>query len=103
MKLLLALASKIGWFLHQLDLNYVFRHGELEVVVYMGVPPGFKVDGSFKRLVCKLLKPFYGLKQASREWHYRFSSALIDRFYRISCSLLFICCQGVTESVRGFL
>ncbi|RDX87998.1 hypothetical protein CR513_30457, partial [Mucuna pruriens] len=80
MQLLLALASTQNWLVHQLDVNNALLHGELEEDVYMEVPEG--VNCKEKNKVCKLLKSFYGLKQASRKWYEKLSSLLILLGYK---------------------
>lgn len=75
-KILLTLVVSFKWPLLQLDVNNVFLHGDIVEEVYMDLPLGYKhniVTSKGERLVCKLNKSIYGLKQASRQWFDKFS------------------------------
>lgn len=49
-----------------MDVKTAFLNGNLEDEVFMKQPEGFV---SNSKLVCKLNKSLYGLKQSSREWN----------------------------------
>ncbi|XP_073017888.1 uncharacterized protein [Primulina eburnea] len=67
-KVLLALATSQPWNLAQLDVNNAFLNGDLFQEVYMDLPLGYVQHGSpiapSHKLVCKLHKSIYGLRQA---------------------------------------
>ncbi|GKD70838.1 ribonuclease H-like domain, reverse transcriptase, RNA-dependent DNA polymerase, partial [Tanacetum coccineum] len=74
-RILLALSSKNGWFIHHLDVKSAFLNGELQDEVYVVQPEGYeKKDQPGK--VYKLSKALYGLRQASRAWNSRLDSCL---------------------------
>ena len=70
-KILLAIAAYYDYEIWQMDVKTTFLNGSLEEDVYMTQPEGF-VDPRFARMVCKLLRSIYGLKQASRRWNLHF-------------------------------
>lgn len=83
-KYLLPLTAKLHWTVFQLDVNNVFFHGDFHEDVYMKISPRLQVNGTSScatPLVCKLRKSLYGLKQASRQWFFKLSEALLSRGY----------------------
>ena len=74
-RVLLSLAARNDWSLHQMDVKNAFLNGELNEKVYMQLPLGFEEDHG-KDKVCTLLKYLYGLKQSTRAWFDRFSRAI---------------------------
>ncbi|XP_015161374.1 uncharacterized protein, partial [Solanum tuberosum] len=68
-----ALNSNHTWDLVKLPANKKFL-AYLHEEVYMQYPPGLELP--FSSVVCRLRMFLYGLKQASRQWYSRLSSAL---------------------------
>ena len=84
-KVLLSLAANLDWPLHQLDVKNAFLHGNFDEKVYMEVLPGY--TGYIKtKIVCKLERALYGVKQSPRVWFGPFSSAMRKYGYRQSNS-----------------
>ena len=73
-KTIIAIASFMGWKLHQMDVKAAFLNGKVEQEVYIEQPEGFTVHESESH-VCKL-KALYGLKQAPRAWYARIDGFL---------------------------
>jgi len=72
---LLAYAVQRGMIIHQMDVVTAFLNGELNEEIYMQQPPGYIQSGK-ERLVCKLKKSLYGLKQSPRCWNATFREYL---------------------------
>jgi hypothetical protein len=72
---IIALATKMKWKLHQMDVKRAFLNGVIEEEVYIEQPQGFEVEDK-KSHVCKLKKALYGLKQAPRAWYGRIDNFL---------------------------
>jgi hypothetical protein len=74
-KTIIALATKMKWKLHQMDVKTTFLNGVIEEKVYIEQPQGFEAEDR-KTHVCRLKKALYGLKQAPRVWYSKIDSFL---------------------------
>jgi hypothetical protein len=64
-RVIIALASVLGWKLHQMDVKTTFSNGKIEQEFFVEQPDGFVLHNKDTH-VCKLRKALYGLKQAPR-------------------------------------
>ena len=106
-KVLLPLAAKQKWHLVQLDANNAFLAGDLFEEVYMELPLGYLRQGESivngKRLVCKLHKFIYGLKQAFHQWYSKLSQALLTFCFSQSKADYSLFTKGCGSSFAAFL
>ena len=79
---IMAIAAKMGWSIHQMDVKTAFLNGILEEV-YIEQPRGFVVSERDTH-VCFLRKALYGLKQAPRAWYSRIDTYLHDLGFKKS-------------------
>ncbi|GJT09394.1 ribonuclease H-like domain-containing protein [Tanacetum coccineum] len=70
------LAVNQSWPIYQLDINNAFLYGDLDETVYMKPPQGFYPGND--KLVCRLKKSIYGLKQSPRQWNAKLTSVLVE-------------------------
>lgn len=75
-RILLSLATNLGWDLSQMDVKHTLLQGNLEKEIYMTLPPDHK-SKSNSSLVCKLKKMICGLKQSPRAWYAKLSFSLL--------------------------
>jgi hypothetical protein len=78
---LLALAVLFGLEVEQMDIKTAFLNADVDEEIYLEIPDGVNVS---KKMVLKLKKALYGIKQAPKAWNDN-----IDRFLR---SLGFVPC-----------
>ncbi|KAL9268686.1 Retrovirus-related Pol polyprotein from transposon TNT 1-94-like protein, partial [Drosera capensis] len=73
---IMALVAYFDLELYQMDVKTAFLNGDIEEMIYMVQPESFEVDDP-KKMVCKLRKSMYGLKQASRQWYHKFHQVIL--------------------------
>ena len=77
-RLVLAIAAARDYNLSCIDIRQAFLQGNLTEDIYMQVPPGHPSrDAKGNRVVLKLNKSLYGLKQAGRVWNKLLIKSLI--------------------------
>ena len=69
--------------LHHIDVKTAFLNGDIGETIYMVQPENF-VSGDTNWMVCKLKKSIYGLKQASRQWYYKFHQVIISSGFEMN-------------------
>jgi Reverse transcriptase (RNA-dependent DNA polymerase) len=89
----MALVAHFDLELHQIDVKTAFLNGNIDECIYMWQPPNYESDDS-KQMVCKLKKSIYGLKQAYRQWYFKFHQVIIS--FRFEPNLVDEC---ITSSV----
>ena len=80
--MVIAMTKYFGWPFDQLDVVTAFLYGVMKEVVHCVVPEGVELDKVFDCL--ELVKPIYGLKQASRVWNETFDEFVCSIGFQIS-------------------
>ena len=77
-RILLQLSTKHGHVMHQFDVKTSFLHSPIEEEVYLEQPQEFVKRGSDgEKLLCRLNKSIYGLKQAANNWYKELENILL--------------------------
>ncbi|CAB4033849.1 Hypothetical predicted protein [Paramuricea clavata] len=86
-RILLATAARKDLYLGQMDVKSAYLHSKIEEEIYLEQPEGFvKKASSGQKLVCKLNKSIYGLKQAAKNWYEALTSLLLKKGFKRSCN-----------------
>lgn len=73
-RILFAVAAALDLDIDQIDVKTAFLYGVVQELIYVHMPPGFKIPG----MVCRLKKALYGLKQSPRLWYEKLSGFLLE-------------------------
>ena len=69
-RVLMQKAAQEDLILHQMDVKTAYLHAPIDCEIYMEQPEGYDVKSQTnEKLVCRLEKSLYGLKQSGRNWN----------------------------------
>ena len=91
-RMLLAPATHFHCEVFQFDVSSAYLNADLEEDVYIEQPPGLEIPGKGSKLVCKLSKGPYDLKQAGR-----CCNRTLDKFlteFGLTRSMIDSCCYS---------
>src|SRR6218665_2491683 len=77
---ILTIAGLKGMIAKHYDVETAYLNGDLSHEVYMKQPEGYQEGGH--KIVCKLQKNLYGLKQGANEWNRKFNDILITNGFK---------------------
>ena len=82
--MVMQLAAQENLVVHQMDVKTAYLNAPTDCKIYVE-QSGFKKEGkNGKKLVCKLKKSLYGLKQSGRNWNNMLHEYLLDKFFKQS-------------------
>ena len=98
-RVVLAIAAAYDYNLTSVDVKQAYLQATLSEDLYMRMPPGLpSYDKDGRRLVVKLRKSLYGLRQAGREWGQLLTSFLVSYGFRQSS--IDVCLYTLTRGDR---
>ena len=78
-RMLLQRAVQSDMVIHQMDVKTAYLNAPIDCEIYIEQPEGFETKAqNGEKLVCKLKKSLYGLKQSGRNWNNLLHNYLID-------------------------
>ena len=85
LRMLTQVAVQLDLIVHQMDAVSAYLNSEIDAEIYVEQPKGFvKTDISGRKIVWKLKKSLYGLKQSGRNWNHMLHKFLIDENFNQS-------------------
>ena len=75
-------AAQENLLLHQMDVKTAYLHAPIDCELYIEQPEGFEKESKSGKLVCKLQKSLYGLKQSGRNWNALLHACLSENGFK---------------------
>ena len=73
----MALVAHFYLKLHHMDVKTTFLNSDMDETIHLVQLENF-MSGDLKNIVCRLKKFIYRLKQASRQWYFKFHQVIIS-------------------------
>ena len=84
-RMLMQLAVHENLIVHQMDVKTAYLNAPIDCEIYVEQPEGFKQESeNGAKLVCKLQKSLYGLKQSGRNWNTMLHNYLVHEQFKQS-------------------
>ena len=84
-RMLMQIAVQDDLLVHQMDVKTAYLNAPIDCEIYIEQPDGYEVyDKGGEKLVCKLNKSRYGLKQSGRNWNSMLHVYLLDEGFEQS-------------------
>ena len=97
-RLLMQIAAQYDMQLHQMDVKTAYLHAPIDCEIYMEQPEGFEITShTEEKLVWRLRKSLYGLKQSGRMWNSLLHEQLLEMGFEqnaVDHCLYMKCIQG---------
>lgn len=83
--MLIKVAVQENLVVHQMDVKTAYLNAPIDCEIYVEQPEGFEQEGEHDdKLVYKLQKSLYGLKQSGRNWNSMLHEYLLDEQFEQS-------------------
>lgn len=102
LRVLLTVAGHHRMSVHHIDVKSAYLHGRLQEDIYMQQPKGFVLPGK-EKLVCKLERSLYGLKQAAKVWNETINAILNELGFKQSQADPCLYVKTLKSGVRVYL
>ena len=80
LRTMLQISAQHDMILHTMDVKAAYLNADLDFELYINQPEGYEIySNEGVKLVCKLNKSLYGLKQSGRNWN-----SLLDDFLKVN-------------------
>ena len=83
-RMLMQIAVQFDFLVHHMDVKTAYLNAPIERELYMTQPPGYEQSQGNVKLVCKLRKSIYGLKQSGRNWNLLLHNFLLEKGFQQS-------------------